>query len=239
MRFFTAFLLIIGLTSACAPNTPAPTPTATTPALVGSVDIQYPQDGSTIYSELLVVSGTGEGLPGDQFRLVLAGADDSIIAQNTVVVDSDSPWQIEIPHGYSGDPMEVSILALPLDENTAADYDAVQVVISAQANRPQGTFGSITSPAEGANISAGAIEVSGLASGVFENTFTLDLLDNSGTMLNRQIITLNNPYFIDEVPWAATVLTGEYRGAATLKAYTNSAQDGSEIDLGSVNITIN
>lgn len=237
MRWQILFISVAFL-SACSPATPAATPTATTPALVGSVDIQYPEDGTTIYSEVLYVSGTSEGLPGDMFRLQVVGADDAIIAQNTIVADSDGPWQIEIPHGYSGEPVEATIYAVPADETVPGDYDVAGIVISGQSYRPEGTFGSIISPINGTAVDSDTIEVSGTASGVFENTFTLELLDSTGSMLNQQFVIVTNPYFIDEAPWKATLLTGDYTGAATIRAYAISARDGSEIDMGSVNITI-
>jgi hypothetical protein len=136
--------------------------------------------------------------------------------------------------------MEVSIIAVPAGANFPATstYDTALVTLAHQSYRPADLRGSITTPADDESISGSAILVSGTASGIFENTFTVNLIDADGNIINSEIVTVMNPYFIDEVPFSLELATNGYTGPAEIRAFTESAADGSEILIGSVEVTI-
>src|SRR5688572_2394982 len=121
MRVLTALALIIVLFSACTPadNNATPVPTATA-GLSGSVDIVYPPDGSTVYAESLSLRGTAQGLANNTFTIEVVGVDDEIIARSSVTA-TDGQWAVELPHSYTGEPVEVSIYALPSDTDLTSD----------------------------------------------------------------------------------------------------------------------
>jgi hypothetical protein len=226
----TTILLIL-----CACNvTPQSTPT-----IIGGVDIVYPQDGSIIYAEQLFVSGTASDIPGDSFALQLIGPDGSIIGRYPVAM-SAGEWQVELPHGYIGEPIEVNIFAVPQNGNLPSDvdYDVATIVLAGQTYRPDGAFGSIVSPTEDSTMGGDTFEVRGTVSGVFENTFTLSLISADNSTIDSKPVTVFNPYFTDEVPWTAELMTNGYTGAAEIRALYFSPADGSEIVLAVVQVTI-
>jgi len=244
MRYLALVLTLLAL-SACSlgtGDTPPTTPIPPTETLTGVVDIEYPLDGTVVYSEVLYVSGTASGIPGDEFALRAIGDNDEVIAQWTVQLQAadEGRWTVELVHNYTGQHMEVSIIALPAgaDFPVTSTYDTALIVLSHQSYRPADLRGSITSPADGAAVSGSAILVSGTASGIFENTFTVRLIDEDGNDINSEIMTIVNPYFIDEVPFSLELATNGYTGPAEIRAFTQSAADGSEILIGSVNITV-
>jgi hypothetical protein len=243
-----AIILALLALSACSLTTdesPAPTtPVPPTETLTGTVNIEYPLDGTIVYSEVLYVSGTASGVPGDEFSLRVLGDNDEILAQWIVQLQpaDEGRWTAELVHGYAGQPVEAHIVALPVDTDFPAPatntYDSVLVALLHHSSRPADLRGSISSPNEDATISGATVFVSGTASGIFENTFTVSLLDEDGDEISSQIVTVVNPYFIDEVPFSVELPTNGYTGPAQIRAFTHSAEDGSEILIGSVNITV-
>lgn len=230
--------LLLLLAAACGPGQPEATPTPTAPALTGSVAILLPASGAIIYSEVLNVSGTANSLPNNQFTLQLENIDGDTVNQSVITVAENGNWEVELTHGYSGEPSEFTILALPTNGATSDDYDAASVVIAGNSYRPEGTFGSIISPADGSTIGGDSVEVTGTASGLFENEFVLALVDSNGNEVSRQNVTVYNPNFIDDMPWTAELATAGYLGSATIRAFAISARDGSEIPLDSVSVTV-
>jgi len=227
----TMLLIFCGCTVA-----PQVTPT---PEITGSVDIVYPQDGSIIYAEQLFLSGTASDIPGDTFALQLIGPDGSVVGRYPVQT-SAREWQVEIPHGYSDEPIEVNIFAVPEAGNIPSDvdYDVATIVLAGQTYRPEGVFGSIVSPSEGSAVGGDTFEVNGTVSGVFENTFTLALFDAEGNVIDSKSVTVFNPYFTDEVPWTDELATNSYVGAAAIRVLYVSPADGSEIALDEVQVTL-
>jgi hypothetical protein len=228
------------MAAACSPGTPAAPAPPTLPPLSGTVEIDFPQDGTVIYAESLYVSGSASGVPDNQFTLKLVNADDQTLNQATVQVDDSGKWQVELVHGVEGEPSEMAIFAVPsyADAPAGSDYDIRSVVIASKDYRPEGVFGSILAPFEGSSVGGDIIPVNGTVSGVFEGEFTLELTAEDGTLLDSQQVLAMNPNFIDEVPWSAEIATQGYTGQATIRAYAISARDGSEIPLGSVQIEI-
>lgn len=227
--------LVAALCVACTPSANVAAPPST-PALSGSVDILFPQDGTIIYSELIYLSGTAQGLPSEGFRLRLLDTAENAIAEATVQ-PQDGQWSVELPHNYTGDPTEVIILALPVDTTLSGDYDVASILLSTLANRPEGVYGSILAPLEGEAIGGDFVEVSGMASGVFENTIIIALENDSG-VISQQIVTLNNPYFIDEVPWTASLPTQGALGPATVRMFVQDANSGEALTLAEVAIIL-
>ncbi len=235
MRLSILIAVTLLLITACSIGEPASTPIPTVPPLTGNVDIEYPQDGTVIYSELMHLSGTAQNL--SQFTLKLVNVDDTVIAQAEIQVGDDGNWQLELVHGYNGEPTEVTILALPSPEDER-DYDIAIVMMAASSHRPDGTFGSIFTPFEGDTVSGDTIEVMGTASGLFEGDFILELVGSDGQVIESQIILVYGFSRLDELPWAANLATNSYTGPAQIRAYTISPRDGAENLLNSVSIII-
>lgn len=224
-RIILAFLLFA---SACSPAAPLPTATSTIPALEGNVDILYPQDGSVIYSVTLTISGTATA---SDFALKLVGPDEKAIAQATIQAQAED-WQVEIVHSYTGEPIEVNILAVPIDSNSDLDYDIATILIAPIDSRPEGAFGSITMPSEGDTVGGEVTQVGGMASGFPENTLSIALIGADGTTINSNDVTLYNPYVIDDMPWTAEIATNGYIGAAEIRI---TSEDST---IAAVNVTI-
>lgn len=229
-------LLAAGMSAACGPAVPAATQPPTLPPLTGEVSIETPAEASIIYSELLYISGTAQGLPDEGFLLVVLGMDDAVITE-TRITPAANQWSVEIPHGHTGDPTEITIVALPAAEGVVGAYDQVTVALSALEFRPPGPYGFIFWPFEGDTVGGDLLPVAGTASGIFENTIIISL-EHNGSVLDEQIVTLSNPYFIDEVPWVTELATGSYTGPALIRLFIYDAQDGAQITLDSVEITI-
>lgn len=240
MRRLTLIAILTLLLTACSPAAPIATVLPSPLPLTGSVVIDNPPDGAIIYSELLYMSGSAQSVPGNQFQIVLTGVDDQTIAQTTVQIGSDNKWKLELPHGYTGDPTEVTVTARANYPGAPADSDYADesIVLSSKDHRPEGTFGRITSPDEGSTVGGDMIQVTGTASGVFENQFTVEMLDDKGNSLARQAVALFNPYIIDEMPWTVQLSIGKYLGPAEIRVYTKSAKDGSDVPIASVKVTV-
>ena len=238
MRFVAIILLVVFL-AACQSTPPLGEVTVlpTIPALEGTVNITVPASGSIIYSESLWLEGDAENVPAEGFKIRVVTAEDVVLAETTVQ-PTDGHWQIEVVHGYTGDPTEVSVYALPVDEAIPQDYDIETILISPLDLRPEGVFGRILSPQEGDTPGGDEIPVIGSASGIFENQLTVALLQPDGTEISSVHVTMVNPYFIDEMIWEASLPTNDYTGPATIKAFTLSAEDGSEIPLGQIEVMV-
>ncbi len=220
-----AFLLFA---SACSPAMPLPTMTPAVATLEGNVDILYPQDSSVIYSEALTISGTATTA---DFALKMIGPDEKIIAQTTVQAQS-SDWKVELVHGYSGEPIEVNILAVPIDAASDLDYDIATILIAPLDSRPEGLFGSITMPSEDDSVGGEAIQVSGTASGLPENLLSIALISSDSAIIDSRDITVYNPYGIDDMPWTAELATNGYIGTAEIRITS------AENIISSVNVTV-
>lgn len=222
MRHIILVFLLIA--TACSPAVPQPTITPSIPTLEGSVDILYPEDGSIIYSEALTISGTATT---SDFTLKLIGPDEQVIAQ---VAGQAGDWKVELIHAYNGEPIEVNILAVPIDTETGIDYDIATILLANIDSRPEGIFASITSPAEDDTIGGEMIQISGMASGL--QTLFIALIGSNGTVINSQDVTVHNPYMIDDMPWTAELVTNGYTGSAEIHI-----ADGQNI-ISSITITI-
>lgn len=218
MRFLSYPVLLGALlwASACAPALPENATPSAPPLAAGTVDIDTPQTGSIFYAEVLYLAGSAANLPPEGFRLRLVTADDTRLAETMVQPDDDGRWSLELRHGYSGDPIEVSILALPVAAQSPQEYALESVVISALANRPAGTFGRLLSPTAETRVGGDQIQVVGTASGVVDGTLSVQLQTPEGTLLTEETVHLQHPYPVDEILWQTDLPIGSYRGAARL-----------------------
>jgi hypothetical protein len=232
LLLITSLAMLLVLTACDGTTGDAQSSTVTT---AGTVTITFPASGTVIYAESLYLAGQASGDAPQSFRLEVVGTDDSVIA-STQVDNASGDWQVELIHGYTGEPTEVTIQAVPLEgEGLLASSS---VLLSSIAYRPEGAYGFILLPGDGDTVGGDSIPVEGSVSGVFENTFTLVLLDSAENILDEQIITVFNPYFIDEVPYQADLAPGSYTGPAVIRAQITNAEGGDLIELGSVSITI-
>lgn len=224
--------------AACRPSPAESIPTA--PVLVGSVEIQVPPEGAIIYAEVVYAAGISAQLPAQGFLLKLNNAEDETLIQVTVVPDSAGHWAVELPHPYNGEPTEMTLIAAPHYDGapTEIDYAAQPLVLAGQSYRPPGIFGSIFTPTDGATVGGDSMLVSGTVSGVFEGSFSLALIDSTGSAIDTQIVTAASGSALDEVPWTAALATHGYTGAAEIRVLVYSADDGSESVLAKASIVI-
>lgn len=235
MRYLSVMLsLVILIAAACGGNgdTDAPTEAPDTPEASGVI-IAAPQAGTIIYAEMAFISG--EVLEAEQtFRVELVDTEDNVIAETTLT-ESPGIWTAELEHGYDGDPTEITIRAVSEDD---AVLDSVSVMLSNMDERPDGSFGTIASPSDGDSIGGDSILVEGSASGLFENEFILALFDDAGESVAETFVLLNNPYFVDDVPWQAELIIGDYTGTGEIRAYYIDAESGDEVTLDSVTVEV-
>lgn len=211
-----------------------PTDLTATPAPFGTqVRINTPQDSTIVYAETLHITGTVTD-SSQRFKLQLVDIDDQVITE-TIVDAQPGNWQVELVHGYTGDPSEIIIRAVP-EDNAAQPYDTVSILLSDISHRPNGIFGSITYPANGVEIGGDMLLIEGRASGAPENAITIELVGES--VIDSKTITLDNPNFVDDVPWQVELATNGYTGQATIQAYYISPADGSRVVLDSVIVTV-
>lgn len=229
MRLLLA-ITCLALLAACRPAAPVATATPTTPELIGEVVILSPPAGALIYAEVMRISGTATNVPGDQFELALVGPDETNIADSVIQLDGES-WQIELPHHYTAEPIEVTLTARPLDPSINSAYDLVTIALAGLDYRPPGTFGAITLPPDGSAVGGDQIQVAGTASGLPDNQLTLTLLAADGTVIDSQTIIIDNPYRINDLPWRAEISTNGYMGAASLQV------SGQQV-IAEINLTI-
>lgn len=225
--------LLLGCTPAQNAATPAEG-VATLPTAQGTVTITSPLAGSTIFAEALFVSGTAADVPADRFRLIVTTTDDAVLADTSVTVEN-GVWGVELVHEYTGDPVEALIVA----QNSAGDnYDAESVVIASMDDRPEGTFGLILEPQPDAVVGGDQIEVVGTGSGLFENTLIMQLREPDGTVIAETIVTIDNPYFVDERVWVADLATEGHTGPASILIGYESAENGDFITLDETEIMV-
>lgn len=233
MQARSLILLVVALLAACSPSTAAPT---ATPAPSGSVTINHPGEATTIYAELFYAQGVASEV--STFTLDIVDADDVVIQSVPVVVGEGGAWTVEIPHGYTGEPAEVTVIARPSDAESTHVFASTTVILAGIAYRPDGSFAAITSPPTGQQVGGEAIPVSGTASGLFENTLLVGLYDADGEQISMVIVTLTNPYFVDNAAWSAALPTNGYLGSAQIRAFYNEPRDGKETVLAQIDVEI-
>lgn len=207
-----------------------------TEALAGFVDITFPPSGAIIYAETILIEGTATDVPAEGFEIALIAPDDSVVASAPVMPDGDT-WSVELVHDYAGDPTEITVMARPAGGSTA-DYDLETLLLSRLDLRPEGVFGSISVPQDGGSIGGDTLPIAGRGSGFFEGTFILILEAEDSTLISETVVTMRNPYFVDDLPWEAEIPRNDYVGAATLRMVYQDAATGDMITVDSIDITV-
>ncbi len=235
-------LIVIALLTACrsaaAPTAPAAVTLELSPAaLTGSIEIQTPQQGSVIYSELITVSGIAADLPGDAFALTLTGPDGEHLTGATLRGASGS-WHIELAHTYTGEPLEITVTAHPLDPTVTGEYAQQTIALAGLNYRPQGIFGSFNLPVDGSTVGGEFLLVTGMASGVPAHALTVDLIAEDGQIISRTAAFTTNPYLIDDMPFTAELALQNHIGPATIQLGALNTTDNTITALDSVGVNI-
>jgi len=216
-------LVVLGgfIMTACGGIEPSSAPaTATLQLPDPMVHIRFPADGAVIYAESIRISGLASVA---EFQLELVDLDDTVIAESTISpVLPGGDWVITLDHGYASEPTEMLIRAVA---PTGDFYDTTAIILAEPGYRPEGSFGSIIFPVDGAELGGDFIVVEGTASGVADNQFTITLTAADGALLDNRTVTVVNPYGIDEMPWIAELSTQLLLGPATITAYFTPADE--------------
>lgn len=237
MKKLTLWGVLVLALAACGGSSESNTPAPSAPEMfAGEVEIVYPPNGTVIYAEVMAVHGTMFGAQELTFTVQVNTIDGQPIAQADVTTGRGD-WQVELPHTYSGEPVEAVLRVIPIGVSQGI-YTSVPLVVAGLSHRPEGVFGSLTRPTEGEVVGGDSIPVEGKASGVFEGTINLALVTPEGGIISEQIVTVMNPYYVDEVPWRSELATNGHIGLARVWMYIISANDGSFTTLGEVNVII-
>lgn len=238
--------------------TPTPNVTATsatalnaqneseTPANSNAV-IAVPADGSVVSGAPLEINGSVRGLSEDRFWLELRDDQGNTINRQEITLRNPNgalrvSWSASLFTRYTG----AAELRLIARDRNGRDYIGATVHITITAGGDSSSLqttdapvATINSPSTGSTVSGDSISISGTAGGLFEATFSLELLASNGTPLTSQVITLtsSDPSFV--VPWSAVIDAGGYRGSAEIRATYQRASDGQPVTLDTVTITLN
>ena len=163
------------------------------------------------------------------------GADEQpITSPQTITLSNpnnvaDVPWSASVQvNSYTG-AAQIRLTATTTAGNSVVIATSnVNIAAGNSANPPitNSSGSSITSPANGSNVSSDPIMVTGTAANIPENQFTLLLLNSSGMVLNSQVISLSGAETAS-VPWSASLGRSGYRGQAEIRAVriTNGQQE--------------
>jgi hypothetical protein len=206
-------------------------PTTTTEPGASSVDILLPQTSTIVYAESIQISGRLADSP-QQFSIRLITPDGQTIAEAQVDAQPGN-WQLEVVHGYSGDPSEIEIQAVAANGEI---YDRESILLSSITHRPEGAFVSIIVPLDGDTVGGDLILVEGRASGIESDSMTIELIDSNNSIVDSQVVTLNNPAVIDEVPWSAELNRGQTTGSALLRI--SGIQDGAITEFDQIAVVL-
>lgn len=234
------YSLVLAFVAACSPTFDATTRTPTAIPIQGEVMIDVPGSGTIVYAEVLTIAGTSHNLPPEGFRLHVTTALDEVIAETTIQPQANAnngEWQVELIHDYDGDPIEITITALPVHDAIRGDYAVASAVLSALRHRPEGIFGAILQPFPESVAGGDVIPVVGTASGVPGRTIIVTLQDGD-EIISQRGATLPGNNALDEVQWTVDLLTNGYQGTATIHAYYIDADSGQQVELSQIPIQI-
>ncbi len=236
MSKLISFMIVMLFISACSSGVAVPDapPQPTEPPLVGGVSIASPQLGSIIYAETLAISGSMDGV--EAFRLTIETATKDLLFDG-IINSVDGSWQTEIVHGYQGEPTEAILTARSTDRRVSLTYDELAILLTSVSYREEGIFGQVLTPANEQQVGGDAIQVSGTVSGLPTNRLSIILRHDEG-LIDKQIITIDNPYRIDERVWSADLLTNGYLGRAVIDvSYTDPITETEQV-FDSISIII-
>lgn len=233
-------IIMMALLVACRPAAAPPDAATLEPTQVplsGSIAITTPAEGAVIYAELITLAGTASDLPENAFNLVLTGPDGERIA-GTTVRDASPSWHIELMHTYTGEPIEVTISAHPLDLTSTGAYARRTIALAGHSYRPEGISGGITLPADGSTVGGEFLLITGTASGVPEYALTIDLIAEDGRLVSRTYAQTSNPYLLDDMPWRAELGINGHYGSATIQFGAQNAADNTVTPLDNIQVQI-
>lgn len=183
--------------------------------LDGRVTLTGPPDGAVIYASALRVSGTLADVDEKVLLVRLSDPDATVISEASVNAEAGD-WAIELVHDYSGEPVEVLVEVLPADAPDAGVMAAASILMAGLEHRPDGAFGDVIFPNQGTAVGGDQIVVTGRASGLPDQTFTVELVASDGTVLDSQTVTLAGPFALDDLPWQVDLSLTDYTGNAVV-----------------------
>ncbi|TVR21087.1 MAG: hypothetical protein EA396_09140 [Anaerolineaceae bacterium] len=194
----------------------------TTPGERG-VRIAFPPDGAIIYAAALTVRGESAGADSFRVELLVDSADELRRIAGATVTTAAGDWSLELPHGYDGDPSEAIIRAVSLDGER--EYSRALIALSPLSARPAGMVYTITRPVMGAEVGGDVVQLEGRASGVPDNVLVVTLRDDRSETIERTTVFLENPYYVDDIPFTVDLHTRGYTGPATITVAFGEAPD--------------
>lgn len=199
--------VILVLAAACTPTSTGAPPTHTFETFV---TIEAPRIGTVIYSGTIYVAGTTNNSMNDAFQIEVITANGDVIAESTVT-PIDGQWNVQLPHAYTGDPTEVTIIASVSDGETSAELDLASAVLSPIGNRPDDHYGLILQPTNNDTAGGEQIPVFGIVSGpgIQEIIVALTMGDEE---ISRTTAAVDYPNKLDEIPWQVDLLTDNRTG---------------------------
>jgi hypothetical protein len=212
MRALILSILLL-LIAACGPTVPP----------IGVIALTYPPANSTIYSDLLTVSGTLSDAPTQAIRVEVIDAAGEIRAHATAMITAGE-WTLTLPLPAVSQPeaYQVEIVAgdAPFPQRSAdtAIFASQTVVRAPLGERIDEPIMTIDLEA-GTAIGGDTIPVNGRVSGW--SAFTVELVDSSGVMRSSQAITLPNR--LDEVAWSVALAPGSATGSALIRVMSDGA----------------
>lgn len=229
----------------------APLPTSETGE---RASITSPQNGATLRNGVVEVSGVVSNLPQDEFTLAFVAPNGVTINEQTITVNNpnqvaDVPWTAAFQvSSYTGQ-AEIRLSAQTRNNETlllartpvtfAEGGGASGVVGSGGSSAPQSATqpsGSITAPFNNSTVTGGVILVSGTAGGFAGGQFSIELVADGGTVMATTPITITSSDYTRIVPWAGSLTTGGYTGAADIHAYVDAG--GQKIVFATTRVTI-
>ena len=200
-------VLALLLAAACTSTPSATQPTNTFETFV---TIESPRIGTVIYSGTIYVAGTTNDSMNDAFQIQVITGNGDIIAESTVT-PIDGQWDVQLPHAYTGDPTEITIIASVSDGETFAELDLASAVLSPISNRPNDHYGLILQPTNNDTAGGEQIPVFGIVSGpgIQEIIVTLSMGEEE---ISRTTAAVDYPNKLDEIPWQVDLLTDNRTG---------------------------
>lgn len=228
----------------------APLPTSETGE---SATITSPPNGATLQNGIVEVSGIVRNLPQDAFTLAFVAPNGVTINEQTITVNNpnqvaDVPWTAAFQvTRYTGQ-AEIRLTAqtrggeallLARTQVTFAEGGGASGVVGGAASAPQSATqpsGSITSPFNNSTVTGGVILVSGTAGGFEGGQFNIELVADGGSILATTLITITSSDYTRIVPWAGSLTSSGYTGAAEIRAYVDVG--GQKVVFATTRVTI-
>jgi len=195
-------------------------------------------------TNVITVSGTGEGLPEGNVAVQVTDSDGNIVAATATVLSGENAglggagsWETTLSISeWLGDQGSIyAFSSSPVDGSVLAE-DSVDVLFIESAREP---FVEINTPGAGEHVVIGPILVSGRGGGLFEGNVVVQAEDSYGRILLIQptILQGDNVDIGGSGTWETTLSILAFPGAQIkVVAYSTSPQDGSVIASANVDV---